>query len=476
MTTDTTNPFEHYRNIHSKRTSEELQLLARIKRFIEVLAGVSEFRDALLETPDQADAIAKSYGLEVEMDKLSPFWIKGARPSLPPEELEGFEQAQLWRAWMNDLIRFRDLVRDYGSTPDNPAYDAWRSRQMARCNGELGDQRRVIVHANVAYELSKGCSVGCWFCGLKSDSFEGYFPRTPENIQLWRETLGIFKNYLGSAAETGFCYWATEPSDNPAYLDFVEDYHDVLGVLPQTTTARSTKDMEWTRRLVNLHRTHLGAPARFSVISRKMLKELHAAFTPDELMGVELVQQHRDSLVVKAQAGRLLGSDEKGKATEETGTIACVSGFFVNMMERSVQLVSPCRSSERWPAGYRIHAEGQFETPSDLQDWLEVTTRECMPESMPTDVTLRFRKDLAYESAEDGFKLSGTHSRVSLNGGAHARIGEMVSRGNMTYDDIFSSLVSELDFFTVTGALQTLYDRGLLDDGEDGGAFNVRSA
>ena len=44
----------------------------------------------------------------------------------------------------------------------------------------------------------------------------------------------------------------------------------------------------------------------------------------------------------------------------EGGTIACVSGFLFNMVERNVRLISPCNASERWPLGYRIYDEGTF--------------------------------------------------------------------------------------------------------------------
>src|SRR6266516_439208 len=48
------------------------------------------------------------------------------------------------------------------------------------------DRADQIVHAPVAFELSKGCTVGCWFCGVAATKFEHTWRYTDENGRLWR--------------------------------------------------------------------------------------------------------------------------------------------------------------------------------------------------------------------------------------------------------------------------------------------------
>jgi len=35
------------------------------------------------------------------------------------------------------------------------------------------------------------------------------------------------------AAGRGFCYWGTDPMDNPDYEKFCLDFHEVLGIFPK---------------------------------------------------------------------------------------------------------------------------------------------------------------------------------------------------------------------------------------------------
>ena len=64
-----------------------------------------------------------------------------------------------------------------------------------------------------------------------------------ENARLWRAILDHWVDLFGTAAQTGFCYWATDPADNPDYPRFIEDYHAATGNLPQTTTAAPLRDL-----------------------------------------------------------------------------------------------------------------------------------------------------------------------------------------------------------------------------------------
>jgi radical SAM family RiPP maturation amino acid epimerase len=213
-----------------------------------------------------------------------------------------------YRAFIAEKIQHRRRLRS-DVVPADPRLRAWRDRMISRCVGELGPARaEQIVHAPAAFELSKGCTVGCWFCGVAAPKFEHTWRYTEENGQLWRDCLGVVAEVYGIAARRGFLYWATDPLDNPDYEHFLTDFYDVFGVCPQTTTAQGQKDIERTRRVLQLAHSLNSPVDRFSIIALNSLYRIHEGFTPEELLRVECVPQNKESAaagrVRKSNAGR----------------------------------------------------------------------------------------------------------------------------------------------------------------------------
>src|SRR6185437_16374682 len=64
------------------------------------------------------------------------------------------------------------------------------------------------------------------------------------------------------------------------------------------------------------------------------------------------------------------------------GSIGCVTGFLVNMCDRTVQLISPCTADDRRPVGFHVFAEARFDTPADLGAALDRMIEERMPPSV----------------------------------------------------------------------------------------------
>ncbi len=467
MKQNSVSPFEYYKAAIEKRTPSQRSKIARIKRFLECMSGDPKFRSNLEQHPHDAQKICQKAGLDIDPYALKPMWENGFKVNLTKELIGQYELISLWTDWLRDLIEFRDRMRTHGQTPLNPAFHNWRNRQMARCDNELGDTKSVIIHSPVAFELSGGCSVGCWFCGLNAASFEGYYPATLENIALWKEVLSTFRTCLGDGVQTGFCYWGTEPTDNPDYLTLIQVYRDTIGVLPQTTTARPAKDLEWTRTMIQLYDQEQCVPARFSVLSRSVLDKIHGTFTPEELLCVDLIQQHSGAVTVKAGAGRFLDQDNPDfvkEETETTGTIACVSGFLVNMQRQTIELVSPCRASKRWPTGYRIHKRGRFTDGTGIKRFIQEACDELMPPHLTEKRIIRFRGDLTFEYLDKGFSLKNDCTTIRFCGDFHRKMGKLLVKGSCSTGDIITALCQDTDFFSVTSALQLLYDKGLLDD------------
>ena len=81
-----------------------------------------------------------------------------------------------------------------------------------------------------------------------------------------------------------------------------------------------------------------------------------------------------------------------------------------------------------------------------------------------TETVLRFRPDLRMEPTPEGFTLATDFTTVRLSGPGQTALGQHIATGTMTYGQIFSALIGQTDFLTLTGTLQSLFDQGLLDD------------
>ncbi len=459
-------PFDfHRRHVGRFSPSERLEL-AHTKRFLECVLGDGEFRAALGAGEEARLQACRQRGLKAKPADLEPLWRHGTVFEVPTEEAGRYPAVALWIEWLGGLLRFRDLLREHGrTTACHPAFDAWRLRQIARGRRELGHASAAITHPVIAFELSKGCTFGCWFCGISAASYEGHLPYEGAGRALWRDVLASATDLLGPAMQTGTCYWATDPSDNPDYTRFLDDFREVTGALPQTTTAGAVRDVRWTREVLAQAATGPATPTRFSVLSNGMLRRIHETFTAEELLTVELVLHNPESALGVARSGRALGREAR-RMSDTQGTIACLSGYLVNMVDRSVALLSPCNASERWPLGYRVHARGRFESAEKLRVFLEKTAAACMPLHLRGEDPLAFRPGIEHAATADGFALSSRFTRQEFSGGATARrLGPLVAAGGSTVGEVIGTLAAEgLDVLAATALLQSLYDCGVLDD------------
>ena len=115
-----------------------------------------------------------------------------------------------YRAHYNWKSAWRDRIKEE-CAPDDHRFRTWRQRQIARNTMENGPYDAGIIHAPFAIELTDGCSVGCWFCGVGATKYVQAWAYTSENAALWKGVLRALGHKVGAAARWGFCYWATDP-------------------------------------------------------------------------------------------------------------------------------------------------------------------------------------------------------------------------------------------------------------------------
>ena len=389
----------------------------------------------------------RRYNLDVDPEEIRLLWDQEYANAYNFDKAVPLKVSQ-YTNYIKECIAARKNIRKQG-TPSNPLFKAWRERQMLRLVSQFGAKSADrIVHPPFAVELSKGCSVGCWFCGIAASSLEDVFLYSPENANLWREVLQVVKDIVGPGASQGFCYWATDPMDNPDYEKFLVDYHAILDKLPQTTTTSSMKDPQRTRNFLKLSQAKNGWIERFSILTLKQLDRVHEEFSAEELMFVELVLQNDESTNQKAFAGRAREERfrkrvEKSKQMLDSShstvgnSIACVSGFLLNMVDRSVKLISPCEASEEWPLGYRIYDQASFDTASELRDVLTQMIDKNMQQTINLQDRINFRPDIKYEKVEEDFCLSSPTTRYQLADLPHLQeMVEVIFNKNLTVGEL----------------------------------------
>ena len=490
--------------------------LWEVKRFMERWSHDARFREELLEDPQGA---SDRCGLHVDTEALRPFWdpeirVRLGRGEIALEDLAPVSRQHLQR--IQELVTLRGDLRAQAA-PLDPLWRAWREQHMERCKGELSQRSAdQIIFATAAHELSQGCSVGCWFCGISAPSLRGHFEPSTANRKLFREVLEFLCEHCGvGSMRTQFLYWATDPLDNPDYELFSEDFRAVVGHYPLVTTAIPLRDPERTRRLLRRIREVEKYPRvdRFSVLTLRELQRIHQTFSPDELGWIECVPQNAEGIGLKANAGRfreaairnparlakehskLIGaasSTAGGEralhssiAEQEHGTIACVAGLLFNWVERSVKLVAPCRASERWPLGYWVLRKERFSSPKDLRDLVRNEFSEQMDTRIPDELLLRLRPGVQCSSTGSSLQIRSAHSGVQIgNPEAEDYIADLQSlilSGNHTASEIARELMHRHGVWSgsTVQTLQGLFDKGLLsvwDDVSESGAPAARAS
>lgn len=449
-------PVLHQRLLADAEYREDL---GQTKRFLERYVADPAFR----AEPSQS---GERWGLRVDPEEIRPLWD----PLRAPEA--GSLSVGRFRAFTRERLAASAALRRQGAFPE-PDWRAWRERQMLRCYSHLGPKAELLVHAPFCIELGKGCSVGCWFCAVSAAKLGEQLAYTPANKTWWRDCLEALREVFGTAASAGYCYWGNDPLDNPDYESFLVDFHEVLGSFPQTTTAQADRHVDRVKALLQEAEKRGGLLERFSVLTLGQWNRIHEAFSASEMAFVECVPQNKEALdASKVVAGRVLELERKqvtaGKAAptpgDATSTIACVSGFYMNMVDRRVQLITPCNASERWPLGYWVLNEGQFEDARSLRALLLRLGRESLRSTLRAGDVLRFRQDLKVESRGAGFFLATRYrtDRVQFPPamqGLHSRLIE----GNSTVGELALACEQPLEE-TFHLFNERLFQPGLLEE------------
>jgi hypothetical protein len=287
---------------------------------------------------------------------------------------------------LNAILFSRNKVsKDLVLSPDS-IFSSWL---LYRFKKQAIDQIPLTLLFPFAIELTKGCSSGCKFCGLSAKPLCGIY--TYDSV-FWKEILQVLKKHCGIyLGRHGFCYWATDPFDNPEYEKFFLDFFKIFKTFPCTTTSQFTKDIRRSKNFIKLIK-EIGEELnlRGSILSFHDFNILHQKFSAQELENFQVLFQFNNLLpIIKAGRARDLEKlDGLLKIPEsKSETIACVSGFLLNMVEKSIKLIIPCKADNNWPFGYQILSERVFHSSDDLDRIIQKMINVDMIKDMVKFVT-----------------------------------------------------------------------------------------
>lgn len=439
--------------------------MADIKRFAERWRTDKDFRDTYPCDPEKAGRKAK---LRVDSEIVRPIWdnceLYRDQTKIPPalQRFDAFERGSVVTKYEGQ----RPVAKD-------ARFESWRKRQVHRVGLEVGVSTVANPHIAASLELSRGCSVGCWFCSVSPPRLGDVFRYTTENARLWRGILDALWDVLGPAASQSICYSGTDPFDNIDYERFADDFGLAYGTLPYTSTALAVRDVERTRRFMARSEPY---QLRFSVLSVGMLDKIHAAFTPEEMLYVRIDPRNAGSLSARQIhfAGRARERADMYRkhvpGDPLISTPSCETGFKFNLPDRVIRLSSPCAPDERWPNGYRVYAERNFTDADDARRIMLDMIAEHMPTELPHNAPVAWHHMLRFEPTAEGFKLVGPHLTQRFNNSNERpffrNLGELITMGRHDAESLATVVASDCKVTSgaVRSTLNELFHLGVLDD------------
>jgi radical SAM family RiPP maturation amino acid epimerase len=484
-----------YLKVLATFTQDELYRISQVKRFFECYDGDADFRAALNtgSINNEHQKRLKQIGVDFDPREVDLLWKS---PEIISELIsdtnnnEDMDAPAKYIALLNNYpilelwIRFIRIRKLYykdacacnrGQLSKNAQFESWRNRRIISSQSELGSFSRHIDHPTLGIELSEGCSKQCWFCSFDAKKLKSVLDYT-ENKDYFRGIVKACTDILGrEAASLALLYYATEPYDNPHYIDYMKDFADITGFDVCTSTAVCT-DKKWIDDLLAYYGPKNLPWPRLSVLSTSILHKIHENYTPFELANVNMVMQMKDSESEKVLGGRILeekndmrqrDNEDKMQEIIPQGTIACVSGFYMNLITKRIKLVSPCYTSNKWPYGYRVFDEASFETEDDFYNTIQDMIKRNMPETPPENMLLKLRDDLICRITENGFVLTSPNQIHHFeNKRVFQALGKLLADRPVRYQDAIDILTDKYNQnpFEVQAVLNNLFINGFLDE------------
>ena len=286
-------------------------------------------------------------------------------------------------------------------------------RERCRTESSLLRRNSHVFFFPFAFELSKGCSVQCSFCGFAAQRHQADFLHTPENAALFRDIIRAAAGYAGAAAACCPLYFATEPFDNPDYEKFMLDFRGITGGYPQTTTAVADRIPDRLRgwmKQVGEQDIAEHAALRISIRTLGQFRKIAQMYPPEELFGVELLANNPESVHACSASGRAAEGTGIGARHAARYSICCISGMKVNMVDKTVEFIEPELPDEQYPQGYGVREKRTFADAEEFAGILRDFDRLYVHDAMPWDLPLRFNQNVKVSLEGNSWQFAGDES------------------------------------------------------------------
>lgn len=438
---------------------ENERIAAQVKRVLECCSMDADFAAKMAQEPEKT---LQDIHVDIPCEKIKCLLVKEEGSSCITEEAACYQQ------FIVNKLKARNYMQQTGCVPADPRFRQWRKRQINRCRTEMGTRNQVMIHAPLMFELTDGCSVGCPFCGVNAGKLKQIYRHTPENTELFRGILYDMKTILGDAAGSGTCYYASEPLDNPDYEEFAGDFYEILGTIPQMTTAVSMRDPERTRKMLSDFHKRYRQIHRFSILDAETFAEVMNFFTPEELLYTELLPQFEQAPSNHfAGAGR---NRKEGAEDYHVGTICCVSGLVINMPRKEIRLLSPCGVDDGHPTGEYLIAKADFTDRESFRTALEEMIKRHMGKT-DYEKIISFYPYLNIEYVENGIIIrsrGGYENKLEYRNGFERNIpgiaARLIEEGGQSIERIAGILEEQyhVDYTHSYYMLEKWYQSGFL--------------
>jgi hypothetical protein len=137
------------------------------------------------------------------------------------------------------------------------------------------------------------------------------------------------------------------------------------------------------------------------------------------------------------------------------------------MVNQTIQLISPCYTSKKWPYGYRVFDKTTFTDDQDFRSAIEALIDRNMPENPPEKEPVRFRDDLVYRPTDEGFDLLSPNQIHHLRGKTmYGPLGVLINKGVYTCEKLCDIMTDQhqLNPMAVVAVVKKLFDNGFLDE------------
>ncbi len=425
------------------------------KRFHDLWRGDADFRQRFLEQPEAA---LQQWSMPGEASALHAFCVEqNKQGNLQLAGLDEQPGQQAYRAhnkekrvWLKNLYAY-----EFG----DHAFSSWRLRQISRFRTQVPDDwADRNPHIPFVVELTNGCSLSCPFCAGAAKSLDPSIPAFTATQSFFEGLISRLQQKVGLQQAPGVLYFFTEPLDHPEYEQYLAAAADIWGMVPQTTTAAWFRDEGRTRRLMKLTEGRGMPYNRFSVNSKKRFQQCLKTYSPQDLLHTQLVLNYPEA------AGAPLYASGRGRQMDNTiqGSVACVSGFLVNLPLRRIQLVSPTLELERWPKGYRILEEASIANLKDVELFLQHCHETRFNSVLHGRSPLLLRSDLQLQQDNNRWFLMNTYRRIPLRPGEKSIIEHLAKV--KTVDDLLEYDIPGLSANQVFNRLNTWWANGILED------------